>query len=181
MLADVFKNFRNKCIKIFELDPAHFLSAPALAWQACLKKTEVILKLLTNTDMLLMVEKGIRGEMCHVTHRYAKKNHKYLKNFDKNIESSYLMYLDANNLYGWAMSQKLPVDGFKWIKKLSEFNEDFVTNYDENNDKGYILEVYPKNLFNLHNDLPFLPERKKIKKCKKLVCNIIRKKTMLCT
>ena len=76
------------------------------------------------------------------------------------------------------MSQKLPVDGFKWIKKLSEFNEDFIKNYDENNDKGYILEVdveYPKNLFNLHSDLPFLPERKKIKKCKKLVCNINNK------
>ena len=90
------------------------------------------------------------------------------------------MYLNANNLYGWAMSQKLPEDGFKWIKKLSEFNEDFIKNYDENNDKGYILEVdveYPKSLFNLHSDLPFLPERKKIlKKCKKLVCNIHKKK-----
>ena len=98
-----------------------------------------------------------------------------MKIYDKNIESSYLMYLDANNLYGWAMSQKLPVDGFKWIKKLSEFNEDFIKNYDENNDKGYILEVdveYPKNLFNLHCDLPFLPERKRIEKWKKLVCNI---------
>ena len=125
--------------------------------------------------MLLMVEKGIRGGMCHAIHRYAKANNKYMKNYDKNIESSYLMYLDANNLYGWAMSQKLPVDGFKWIKKLSEFNEDFIKNYDENNDKGYILEVdveYPKNLFNLHSDLPFLPERKKIEKCKKLVCSI---------
>ena len=125
--------------------------------------------------MLLMVEKGTRGGICHAIHRYAKANNKYMKNYDKNIESSYLMYLDANNLYGWAMSQKLPVDGFKWIKKLSEFDERFIKNYDENNDKGYILEVdveYPKNLFNLHSDLPFLPERKKIKKCKKLVCNI---------
>ena len=100
-----------------------------------------------------------------------------MRNYDKNIESTYLMYLDANNLYGWAMSQKLPADGIKWIKKLSEFNEDFKKNYDENNDKGYILEVdseYPKNLFNLHSDLPFL--EKKIKKCKKLVGNIHNKK-----
>ena len=123
------------------------------------------LELLTDIDMLLMVEKGTRGRICHAIHRYAKANKKYMKNYDKNIESLYLMYLDANNLYGQAMSQKLPVDGFKWIKKLSEFNEDFIKNYDENNDKGYILEVdveYPKNLFNLHSDLPFLPERKKI-------------------
>ena len=78
--------------------------------------------------MLLMVEKGTRGGICHAIYRYAKANNKYMKNYDKNIESSYLMYLDAKNLYGWAMSPKLPVDGFKWIKKLSEFNEDFIRN-----------------------------------------------------
>ena len=97
--------------------------------------------------MLLMVEKGIRGGICHAIHRYAKANNKYMKNYDKNIESSYLMYLDANNLYGWAMSQKLAVDGFKWVEKLSKFNDSFIKNYDENSDKGYILEVdvkYPK-------------------------------------
>ena len=101
-----------------------------------------------------------------------------MKNYDKNIESSYLMYSDANNLYGWEMSQKLPVNGFEWVEKLSQFNECFIKNYDENSDKGYIIEVdvkYPKNLFNLHKDLPFLPERKKIEKCKKLVCNIHNK------
>ena len=87
---------------IYELDPAHFLSAPGLSWQACLKKTGARLKLLTNIDMLLMVEKGIRGGICHAIHRYAKSNNKYMKNCDKNIESSYLMYLDANNLYEWA-------------------------------------------------------------------------------
>ena len=100
LLADVFENFRNKCTEIYELDPAHFLSAPGLAWQACLKKTGVRIKLLTDIDMLLMVEKGIRGEICHALHRYAKANNKYMKNYDKNIGSSYLMYLDANNLYG---------------------------------------------------------------------------------
>ena len=120
-----------------------------LAWKACLKKTGIRLELLTNVDMLLMVEKGTRGGICHAIHRYAKANNKYMKNYDKNIELSYLMYLDANNLYGWAMSQKLPVDGFKWIKKLSEFNEDFIKNYDENSDKGCFLEVdvdYPHEL-----------------------------------
>ena len=99
LLVDVFGNFRNKCTEIYEFDPVHFLSAPGLAWQACFKKTEVELELLTNLDMLLMVEKGIRGGMCQVIHRYAKSNNKYMKNYDKNM-SSYLMYLDANNLYG---------------------------------------------------------------------------------
>ena len=113
LLADVFENFRNMCIKVYELDPAYFLSGPGLAWQACLKKTEVKLELLTDVDMLLMVEKGIRGGICHAIYRYAKANNKYMKNYNKDKEESFLQYLDANNLYGWAMSQKLPVSGFK--------------------------------------------------------------------
>ena len=111
LLADVFKNFRKKCIEIYELDLAHFLSAPGLAWQACLKKNEVKLALLTDIEMLLMVEKGIRAKICHAIHRYAKAYNDHMKNYDKNKESSFIQYLDANNLYGWAMSQKLPVDG----------------------------------------------------------------------
>ena len=135
LLADVFENFRNKCIDIYELDPAHFLSAPGLAWQACFKKTEVKLELLTDIDMLLMVEKGIRDEICHAIYRYVKTNNKYMKNYDKNITSSYLMYLDANNLYGWAMSQKLPVNGFEWVEELSKFDEHFIKKYDEDSNK----------------------------------------------
>ena len=124
-----------------------------------------------------MVEKGIRGGMCHAIHKYAKANNKYMNDYDKDIESSYLEYLDANNLYGWAMSQKLPVDGFEWVKEddLSKFDESFIKNYDENSDNGYIFEAdieYPKNLHKQHNDLPFLPEKMKIKKCNKLVCNV---------
>ena len=118
LLADVFNNFRNMCIKEYELDPAHVLSAPRLAWQACLKKTKVKLELLTDVDMLLMVEKGIRGGICHAIYRYAKGNNKYLKNYNKDKEESFLQYLDDNNLYGWAMSQKLSVSGSKW-KKIS--------------------------------------------------------------
>ena len=99
-----------------------------------------------------------------------------MKNYDKNIESSYIEYLDANNLYGWAMSQKLPVNDFKWVKqeKLSKFNEDFRKNYDEYSNKGYFLEVdidYPKELFTLHKDLPFLPESKKVNKVEKIICD----------
>ena len=104
LLADVFENFRSKCIEIYELDPDHFLSAPGLAWQSCLKKTEVELELLTNIDMLSMVEKGIRDRICKAMHRYTKANNKYVKSYDKNIESSHLMYLDTNNLYRWGMS-----------------------------------------------------------------------------
>ena len=121
--------------------------------------------------MLLMVEKGIRGGICHATRRRAKGNNKYMNNFDKSIESSYIEYLDASNFYGWAMSQKLPVNGFKWVEKLSKFNERFIKSYNENSDIGYFLEVdveYPKKLFNLQKDLPFLPERRKLEKVKKL-------------
>ena len=117
LLADVYQNFRNKCIEIYGLDPAHFLSAPGLAWQACLKKTRVKLELLTDVDMLLIVEKGIRGGICHSIHKYAKANNKYMKNYDKDKES-YLKYLVANNLYRWAMSIKLPVNGFNLKKTL---------------------------------------------------------------
>ena len=117
LLADVFENFTNMCTKVYELDPAHFLSAPGLAWQACLKKTEVKLELLTDGDMLLMVEKGLTGGICHAICRNKNKgNNKYMKNYDKYKEESFLQYLDANNLYAWAMSQKLPVKGFKWKK-----------------------------------------------------------------
>ena len=178
LLADVFNNFRNMCLKEYELDPAHFLSLPGLAWQACLKKTNIELELLTDYDMLLMVEEEIIGGICHSIHRYAKANNKYKKNYNNNEESSYIQYLDANNLYDWAMPKKLPVNGFKWIDN-NEINEDFIKNYDENNDKGYIFEVdvkYPKRLHELHSDLPFLPERMDINKCKKLVCNLYNKK-----
>ena len=130
--------------------------------------------------MLIMVEIEIIGSICHAIYKNAKANNKYLKNYDKSTESSYLMYLDANNLYGWAMSQKLPADNFKWIEKddISNFNENFIKNYGKNSDKGYILEVdveYPKDLHTLHSDLLFLPEKMKINKCSKLTCTVQNK------
>ena len=178
LLADVFENFRDMCLRVYELDPAHFVSLPGLAWQVCLRKTNIELELLTDYDMLLMVEKGTRGGTCHSIPRYAKANNKYMQNYNNNEELSYIQYLDANNLYGWAMSKKLPINGFKWIDN-NKINEDFIKNYDENNDKGYILEVdvkYPKRLHELHSDLPFLSERMKVNKSKKLVCNLFNKK-----
>ena len=126
------------------------------------KKTKVKLDLLTDIDMLLMVEKGIREGIYYSIYRYSKANNKYMKDYDKNKESSYLQYWDVNNLYGWAMSQKLPVNNFEWIKDTSQFNEDFIKNYNEESDEGYFLEVdvqYPKKLHNLHNHLLFLSER----------------------
>ena len=126
--------------------------------------------------MLLMIEGGIRGGMCQSTHKYAKANNKYMKNYNKSIESSYLKYLDANNLYGWAMSQKLPVNGFMcYDDYLSDFNEDFIKNFDENSDEGYFLQVdveYPKTLWESHEELTFLPKRRKLAKVEKLLCSI---------
>ena len=158
MLVDVFENFRNMCIKIYKLDPAKFLSALGLPWQAVLRKTEIKLDLLTDIDMLLMVEKGIRGGIFHSLYRYAKANNKYMK----------------NNLYGCAMSQKLPVNNLEWIKD-SQFNEDFIKNYNEESNEEFFLEVnvqYLEIIMLNHNDLPFLPERMKIEKVEKLVANL---------
>ena len=105
-----------------------------------------------------------------------------MKNYDKNKELSYIVYLHAGNLYGWAMSQKLPIERFKWEENVSRFDEELIKNYDENSNKRYILDVtidYPKDLHDLHGDLPFLPKRMKINKCNKLVYNLYDKKTML--
>ena len=99
----VLKILEKMCLAIYDSDPVNFVSAPGLAWQAALKKKKVKLELLTDIDMLLMVEKGIRGGICTAVHWYAKANNKYMKDYDKNKESSYLDYWDVNNLYGWAM------------------------------------------------------------------------------
>ena len=170
LLADIFENFRQSCLKNYKLDPAHFVSLPGLAWQACLKKTNVELELLTDYDMLLMVEEGIRGGICHAIQRYAKANNKYMNDYDRKKKSSYIQYLDGNNLYGKAMTEKLLVRGFTWVNDISKIDEDFVKDYDKNNNKDYILDVdvdYPNKLQNLHSDLPFLPERMVINNTKK--------------
>ena len=115
LLADVFENFRKKCLINYKLDPCHYYTAPGLAWDTCLKETKQELELLTDYDMLMMFEKGIRGRISHISKRYAEANNKYMKDFDKTKPSTYIQYLDANNLYGYSMSQKLPTHGFKWI------------------------------------------------------------------
>ena len=123
--------------------------------------------LLTDIDILLMVKKGIRGGTCCSIYRYSKANNKYMIDYDKNKKSSYIQYWILNNLYGWAMSQKLPVDNIEWIKDTSQFNEDFIKNYNKVSNEGYFLEIdaqYFAKLHDLHNDLSFLPERMKIEK-----------------
>ena len=162
LLADVFEKFRDICLKNYGLDPAHYYTAPGLAWDAMLKMTGVNLELLSNIDMLLMIEKGIRGGVSMVSNRYGKANNKYMKNFNKKEPSKYLTYLDANNLYGWAMSQKLPVHSFKWMsnKEIENlFNNQIVQVWEKT---PCILEVdliYPEELHDLHNDYPLCPER----------------------
>ena len=182
LLADIFENFRQSCLENYELDPAHFVSLPGLAWQACLKKTNVELELLADYDMLLMVEEGIRGGICHAIQRYAKANNKYMKDYDREKMSSYIQYLVANKSYGKAMTEKLPVKGFRCMEDISKIDEDFVKVYNKNDNKGYILDVdvdYPSKLQNLHSDLPFLPERMVINNTKKLVCNLNDKKNYI--
>ena len=133
-----------------------FYSAPGLAWQACLKKTGINLELLTDPDMLLMFERGIRGEITQAVHRHTSANNKYMGDkFNPKEESSYLQHLDANNLYGWVMSQPPPTGGFEWVDP-SEFTPDKTDSY---TNEGYLLEVdvrCPKELHDLHNDLPFM-------------------------
>ena len=175
LLTDVLENFRNMCFETCELDPSKFFSAPELALQAALKKAKVRFDLLTDTNMLLTIEKGIRGGICHSIYQYAKAISKYKKDYDKNKEPSYLQYWDVNNLYGWPMSRKLPVNNFEWIKDTSQFNEDFIKHYKKESDEEYFLEVdvqYLEKLHELHNDLPFSPERLKIKKVEKLAANL---------
>ena len=177
LLADVFENFRDLCLKIYGLDPVYYYTAPGLAWDACLRMTNINLELLSDPNMLLMFEKGIRGGISMISNRYGEANNKYMGNrFNRNKLKKYLMYLDANNLYGCAMSKKLPIHSFKWLtsgemEKL--FNNRVVQVWEKT---PCILEVdleYPENLHDLHNDYPFCPERVECKNgVEKLIPNL---------
>ena len=126
-----------------------------------------------------MIEDGIRGGICHAIQRYAKANNKYMNDCNKNKEPSYIYYLDANNLYGMAMSVKLPIKGFKWMVDISGIDENFVKSYNKNSSKGYVLKVdvdCPCELQNLHCDLPFLPEKMVVNNTKRIICNLQDKK-----
>ena len=176
LLANVFEAFRDTCLKHYKLGPAHFYTSPGLAWRACLKRTGIMLELLTDPDMLLMFERGIRGGITQVVRRYPSANNKYVGDkFNANEDTTYFQYLDMNNLYGSAMSQPLPTGGFKWTDE----NPNEISELASRPDKGYILEVdvsYPKDLHDSHNDLPFMCERMEINGVEKLVPNLRDKK-----
>ena len=183
LLANVFEAFRDTCLKNYSLDPVHFCMAPGFAWKACLKKTGVGLELLTDPDMLLMFERGIRGEITQAVHRYALANNKYMGDlYDSNKESSYLQYHNANNLYGWSMSQPLPTSKFKWVDIKPSHGEAAqvqISTLAASKIKSYLLEVNVKcstDLHDSHNDLPFMCDKMKINKVEKLVPNLKDKK-----
>ena len=165
LLADVFENIRNLCQEQYGLDPAHYYTSPGLSWDALLKKTGVELELFTDLEMHLFVERGIRGGISMVSKRYAKANNPLVPDYDPSKPNSYIMYLDANNLYGWAMSKPLPKRDFKW-KRVMPTEEDILKKK-ENARNGWILEVdleYPAELHEEHNSYPLAPEKKVVKK-----------------
>ena len=161
LLADVFENFRKVCQEKYGLDPAHCYSAPGLSWDALLKKTGVELDLLTDMEMHLMIERGMRGGISMASKRYAKANNPRVEGYDLAQPTNYITYLDTNNLYGWAMSLPLPKKGFHWKRVMP--TEEQIMKMKWNSKKGWILEVdleYPAHLHDAHNDYPLAPEKK---------------------
>ena len=167
LLADVFENYRQLCLQYYDIDSAHTFTSPSLSWQACLKKSKKPLQLLTDIDMLLMFEKGIRGGVSMISHRHAQANIPNTKEFDPEKAPSYIMYWDANNLYGWAMSEYLPFGGFEWISpnnfmKDEKIDEEKILGLSDTASQGYIFEIdldYPASLHKTHNDYPVALER----------------------
>ena len=157
LLTDVFENFRKTCLTYYKLDPLHYITSPGLAWDAMLKMTGINLELITDIDMQLFIEKGLRGGISYIAHRHAEANNKYMKNYDPSKLSSYIMYLDANNLYGWAMSKPLPYGNFKWVNADGVITKEYGI--------GHIYEVdleYPEELHDLHNGYPCAAEKVKV-------------------
>ena len=159
LLADLFEKFISSCLKHYELDPSHYFSSPGLSWDAMLKMTKIELEKISDIDKYLFIEKGTRGGVSYIDKRYAKANNKYMNDYDPEKLSTFITYLDENNLYGWSMSEYLPYEKFEWFENIDEFN---VMTINEKSDIGYILEAdleYPKELHELHNDYPLVPEK----------------------
>ena len=190
LLAEIFENFRNVCLKHYELDPAHYYTSPGLSWDALLKFSKQKLELLSDINMIQFIESGIRGGVSMISYRHSIANNKYMmKNYDPDKEIKSINYLDANNLYGWAMCESLPVGNFKIYddKRLSEDTKakiiDRLQNWKSNSKKGYIIELdleYPKELHDLHNSYPLAPEKIKVNKIDKLIPNLYDKKKYIC-
>ena len=156
----------NTCLEYYELDPCYYFSSPALSWDAMLKMTEIELELISDIDMHLFIEKGMRGGISCIAERHSKANNKYMQSYDLNEPSKFIVYLYANNLYGWVMSQYLPYSGFIWLnqKEIDKFclNSIECNSIEENSSEGYILEVSLEcldELHELHNDYPLAPEK----------------------
>ena len=164
LLDDVFESFRKTCLQYYKLDPCHYFTSLGLSWDAVLKMTNIKLELMTDIDMFQFIEKGMRGGVSYIAHRYGKANNKYMKEYGKKAPSKYIMYLDANSLYGWAMSQDLPTGNFKWMSD-KEIKRIDPGKYKADGKKGLILEAdleYPQELHDLHNDYPLAPEKTKV-------------------
>ena len=159
LLADVFERFIDTCLNFYKSDPCHYFSSPGLSWDVMLKMSGVKLEKISDIDMYLFTEKGLRGRISYIAKRYSKANNKYMKNYDPPKPSKFISYLDINNFYGWGMSDYLPYSGFKWLKNVDNLDVNLIG---ENSSIGYILEVeleYPDELHELHNNYPLAPEK----------------------
>ena len=178
LLADIFENFRNTCMNTYQLDPVHYFTAPGLSFDSLLKYTKIKLDYIKDVDIQLFIEKGICGGISTIVHRYAKANNKDSIDYDESKDLSYNSYMDANNLYGWAMSQSLPTGNFRWLS-TTEVNRFDILRIENDYKKGYVMEVdleYPEELHDLHNDLPLAPESLEVNKVPKLIPNLRDKK-----
>ena len=184
LLAEIFENFRNVCLKHYELDPAHYYTSPGLSWDALLKFSKQKLELLSDINTIQFIESGIRGGVSMISHRHSIANNKYMmKNYDPDNEIKSINYLDANNLYGWAMCEPLPVGNFKMYDNNLNEKIKQLENWKSCNRKGYIIEVdleYPKELHDLHNSYPLAPEKIKVDKVSKLIPTLYDKKNYIC-
>ena len=161
LLADIFEAFRQVCLKQYSLDPAHYYTVPGFAWDAALKYTQVELDTIHDIDIYQFLERGIRGGISMISHRYAEANNSHLTHYNSEKPNTFITYQDANNLYGHAMVQSLPISHFKWLsdRDIQAFN---VMSIHDEADMGYILEVdleYPATLHDLHSDYPLAPEK----------------------
>ena len=166
LLADVFENFRKTCLQYYKLDLCHYFTSPGLSWDAMLKMTNIKLELMTDIDMFQFIESGMRGGVSYICHRHSQANNKYMSNYNPNRPSEHIVYLDSNNLYGWAMSQYLPTGDFKWLSE-KQINKINLATYEKDSKKGLIVEVdleYPAKLHELHNSYPLAPEQIKVNK-----------------